>query len=296
MEVNSRVHLESLFNNAPEGQSRVDWHDFDLLLIKAQWGELALSEWGAQVLWYRPAGHRPVLWTTDSPAAKPKALRGGVPICWPWFGDHPTDAFLPAHGVARTAQWEISRKEMDDTSLFIELSPQEMPLWNTVELGLQIQASATALTLMLTSRNRGAADVEVSQALHSYLAISSRSKVEVTSLDGNKYADKLAGFDEFTQQGPLIFDQPVDRIYQSESAVLLRDEGWQRVLEVDKLASGSTVVWNPGEAGASIGDIGQRQYDQFVCFEAARTRQYDRQRLAPNESITLGTSLRVRSL
>lgn len=297
MNIDESIHLEALIASASDGVSRVEWHGFSIVIFKEQWGVLVLSEWGAQVLWYQPADQEhPLLWVTANPAPPPRPIRGGVPLCWPWFGDHPTEAFLPAHGVARTARWHITRKELETSSVFIELQPEEAPLWNSVEVSLQIQANDTALTLMLTSRNLGTETVELTQALHTYLAISSRANVQIHSLDNVKYADKLAGYKEFVQHGDVNFDQAVDRIYQSVETVYLHDQGWQRLLEVGKLASASTVVWNPAEAAERMADIGADQLDQFVCIESARTQQFDRQTLEAGESVTLGTCLKVINL
>jgi glucose-6-phosphate 1-epimerase len=297
MDTDEFIHLEALIASASDGVSREEWHGFSVVIFKEQWGVLVLSEWGAQVLWYQPAGQEhPVLWVTATPAPHPRPIRGGIPLCWPWFGDHPSEAFLPAHGVARTARWNITRKELEASSVFIELQPEETPLWNSVDVSLQVQANGSALTLLLASRNLGAEPVELTQALHTYLAISSRANVHIASLDNVKYADKLANYDEFVQQGDLHFDQAIDRIYQSVETVYLHDQGWQRLLEVGKLSSASTVIWNPADAGARMADIGADQVDQFVCVESARTPQFDRQTLAAGESVTLGTRLKVINL
>ncbi|MDO6563320.1 D-hexose-6-phosphate mutarotase [Amphritea sp. 1_MG-2023] len=285
--------LEQTISGYARGQTELQWHGYDLCVFKQSWGELVIALQGGQVLLFRPAGEQPLLWLTDQPAAG-GAIRGGVPLCWPWFAEPIDDASLPKHGVARTARWTLECVSMNAEGGCWRLLPPPS-LWHGLTLALEVTVEAGALSLALTSHNLTAQPIAMTQALHSYFAVSDSAQVELQGLDGLPVRDKLQGMQARLHHGAVMFPEATDVIFghDSETAVRLIDHGWQRVIGIQKQGSRSTVVWNPGAAAAEIGDVGIDQVSRFVCVEAACTRFYDRPWIDAGETQTLTTSFRV---
>jgi glucose-6-phosphate 1-epimerase len=231
---------------------------------------------GAQVMRWQPHGAEPVIWL--SPVAKlapGKSIRGGVPVCWPWFGPHPGDAAKPAHGYARTVAWEpVEAVALADgaTRLVFALRESEAtrthwPHHTPAELLLTI---GRELTVELLTRNEEAAPVVIGEALHTYFQVSDIGAIAVQGLDGCRYADKVRGFAHDTQQGAIRFSGEVDRVYVSGAAdCVIEDPGYRRAIRIAARGSRSTVVWNPWvEKAEKMGDLGEDGYRHMVCVES----------------------------
>ena len=283
--------LGTLLQDMPAGLQDACVQGFSLLLVKQSWGELVIARQGAQVLHYRPAGAAPVLWLSDCLKPAPAPLRGGIPLCWPWFAAHPSDASRPFHGLARTALWDISVQQNTDDGLSLSLKPCET-LVAGVEVRVQVKANQRALQLSLETRNGTASPLELTQALHSYLAVSDLSQVVLEGLQGCSYRDKLRQGAESHQHDALTITEPTDRIYFHDSVTQVQDTGWKRCLGITKSGSGSTVVWNPGAAARDMADIGLAQQPGFVCIEAANTC-LDSVQLQPGQRHCIGTTLSI---
>jgi glucose-6-phosphate 1-epimerase len=235
---------------------------------------------GAHVVAWRHGG-RDMLWCAATrPEGKP--LRGGIPVCWPWFGSHPDDLSRPSHGVARLRTWTIV--EQSAARIVMTLSEGTLSARLEVELGDNLRVS-------LTTGNNGTVPVAVSAALHTYLAVDDIGNVRVIGLDGATYADKLDGFARKVQQGNLQFTGETDRIYATAGPVRMTEGA--RCVEVDGAGtSGSTVVWNPWvETSARLGDMAPDDYRRMLCLETAWAGD-DARTLAPGASATLTTVLR----
>ncbi len=155
-------------------------------------------------------------------------------MCWPWFGAHPTDNSKPAHGVARTKTWEVI--EHGPAHVAMRFRHEELVARLDIALSYELRVS-------LTTRNDGAMTLPISAALHTYLAVEDIAGVSVSGLHGATYIDTLDGWARKIQQGTVIIDREVDRIYSASSARL--NEG-ARTLDVDGAGtSSSLVVWNP---------------------------------------------------
>ncbi|GGO87358.1 hypothetical protein GCM10011348_40360 [Marinobacterium nitratireducens] len=286
-----RQQIEALFSALPDGIHEQQLQNFELLLIKGSWGELALARQGAQVLHFRPAGEAPLLWISDCAKAPPAPIRGGVPLCWPWFGDHPSQAGQPAHGVARTARWDWRLQNAGADGVQLRAEPTRN-LWSGLEVGLEVRVRGSAIELLLESRNVAQQPVELTQALHSYLAVADVGRIEILGLRDCDYLDKLRDGRRASQDGELRVESALDRVYRHTGVTEVLDPVLQRRLRVAKSGSGSTVVWNPGVGAAGLSDVGMDQQPRFVCVEAANTG-LDPVRLAPGESRRIGTVLSV---
>jgi glucose-6-phosphate 1-epimerase len=235
--------------------------------------EIALS--GAQALRFRHAGEPPILWVSREASYAPgRPVRGGVPICWPWFGPHPSEPSKPAHGFARNQLWEVLASGESAAGLFIQLglsdSPATQALWpHRFRLDLMVTVGAS-LDLTLTAHNPGPAAYRFGGALHSYFTVGDVAQIQIHGLDGVSYLDQLSGATH-TQSGPVTIGAEVDRVYrETTAACVIEDLALGRRISVDKAGSRSTVVWNPwAEKARRLADLGDDEYPQFVCVETA---------------------------
>jgi len=256
--------------------------------------ELALN--GAQPLSFRHAGEPPILWVSRAAQyATGKPVRGGVPICWPWFGPHPDDPAKPAHGFARNQPWEVLETGPADDGAFIRLGLADnaatRALWPhpfRLELALTV---GPALNVALIAHNPGDAPFRFGGALHSYFAVGDVGQVQILGLDGTAYHDKVGG-GERRQSGPVTIAGEVDRVYRDTTATCtIVDPALGRRISVAKAGSHSTVVWNPWtEKAARLADLADDEYPQFVCVETALAEE-DSVELAPGASHTLRTTI-----
>lgn len=234
---------------------------------------------GGQVLSYVPAEGREgrdVLWV--SPPARlgtGKAVRGGIPVCWPWFGPHPSDPSQPAHGFVRTVPWNVARTAGTADAARVVLScpfpPDRRLAWaGRAELTLEV-ALTDRLRLTLATRNLSDEALPLTEALHTYLAIGDVDAVSVGGLDGHDYIDKLDRNLVKQQIGGIRFSAEVDRIYADAGPmVTVMDGAWNRRIQLTKDGSASTVVWNPWIAKSErLGDMGPDGYRRMVCVETA---------------------------
>lgn len=258
---------------------------------------------GAQVLAYQPAkAAQDLLYLSPlSRYGDRRAIRGGVPICWPWFGDDPSGTGRPAHGFARNRVWKlvtVRQKENDGIVLTMCLAKEEQDdtLWRcNYQLTMTIEIS-DQLTVSLTTENLDSECFVVSQALHTYFAVSDIQQTIVKELDGRRYLDKVENFCEKRQQGDVVFSGETDRIYlDSPDKLFIEDQGWSRRIAITTTGSRSTVVWNPWEKVSALTDMHPDAYRYFVCVETANAAS-DSITLAPGQSHTLCASYRIMPL
>jgi glucose-6-phosphate 1-epimerase len=242
---------------------------------------------GAQLLAWQPREEEPVIWVSPVARYEPGvAIRGGIPICWPWFGPHPTDPAQPQHGFARTAAWRVvavDRLYDDRTRLTLRLPdghgsatwPHETELLCMITVG-------RALELDLVTRNAGPAPITVSQAFHAYFRVSDYERVTVHGLEGCRFLDKVDG-GEGVQDRPLRLSGRTDRLFaESVRDIVLEDPGLGRAIRVARRNSHSAVVWNPGLDGASpASDFGPDGSRGMLCLETANAGP-DTVRLEPH--------------
>ncbi|GGX86883.1 hypothetical protein GCM10007160_12790 [Litchfieldella qijiaojingensis] len=282
------------------GQRQAEWAGRSLWLARESWGELAVSLQGAQVLHYLPyapaaAAGSPALddgwlWVTPTPQETPGAIRGGIPLCWPWFADEHTadespDRSGPLHGPARKAEWRLDATDEHEEGIELHLSPVDRLHTQLVPRAV-IQANAKRLHVELVTEHRGETPVKMSGALHSYFAVTDTHRCRIEGLAGARYLDKRQGFAEHIQQGELGIRGPLDRIFESNRVVML-DDGRRR-LRIAKQGSDSTVVWHPGDdlPSDTPADVARR----FLCIEAACTR-LDPVWLVPGAQHLLATTI-----
>ena len=239
--------------------------------------EAAIALQGAHVMTWQPRGQEPVLWLSRFGKFAPgKSIRGGVPICWPWFGPHAEDAKLPGHGFARTVMWEVlETRAQPDGATFIrfglietEATRAQWPHPSSAQLRVTVGAE---LKIELVTRNAGSAPFRIGEAFHTYFHISDVADTAIRGLEDCAYLDKVGGTTRKTQQGPIVIESEVDRVYlDTEADCLIEDRGLQRRIRIATKGSRSTVVWNPWiEKAEKMGDFGPEGYRGMVCVESA---------------------------
>ena len=250
---------------------------------------------GAHIMTFQPNGEQPVIWM--SPAAKlvqGKSIRGGVPICWPWFGAHASEPSFPAHGFARTAPWQVAASEAlpdGSTRIIFELPQNSIPpaQWPHSCRARFVATVGKTLTAELLTENTGNTAFEIGEALHTYFSISDVNALRITGMEGCTYLDKVGVAETRTQQGAIQIASEVDRIYiDTEADCLIEDRGLKRRIRIAKSGSRSNVVWNPWiEKSARMGDFGSDTgYRGMVCVESANAAS-NMVTLAPGETHSL---------
>lgn len=254
-------------------------------------GSVALL--GAHVMEWTPAGHQPVLFMSeDAVFEEGQPIRGGIPVCWPWFGGKEG---LPGHGFARLRFWALDRAtdSAGGVELEFRLHGTEAPGWpHPFELTLVVKMGST-LDVTLEMKHLGTSSVEITSALHTYLSVAAIEQTRVQGLAGAPYLDTIDGHQVKRQEGEVIFDREVDRIYTSEGAVQVLDRASPRTLAVSKSGSRATVVWNPWiEKSKRLTDLPDEAYHGFLCIEAANAGE-NVVRLDPQGKHRLGQVIRV---
>lgn len=236
-----------------------------------------ISVYAGQVLSFTPKGAADVLFVSDKAYyAAGKAIKGGVPICWPWFGADPEGKGRPAHGFMRNRMWEMwgSSENADGSTtvtLGVESSPETLAIWpHAFKLAMEITVGKT-LQLALVTQNTGDASFNITQALHTYFSVGDIAQTTVTGLEGTQYIDKAAGAGGAIkqQEGAVSIAAEVDRVYLGVPAELVIADGAQnRTIRITSSGNKTAVVWNPWvEITASMGDLQDDDYTRFVCVE-----------------------------
>lgn len=245
--------------------------DFPILRISTSLCTAEVSLYGAQVLQWTPTGQLPVIFMSPRAQFKAgKALRGGIPLCWPWFGKNQQDASLPSHGLARLSLWQLAASEElpDGTvKLTLALPPQqEMMPSGAVIMELGKELSISLLTLDVPRA------MPFSAAMHTYFAVSDYEKVAITGLEECAFTEFAAHAIPHSED-PLIPAGPIDRIYhpvQEGQEITIHDPAWQRSIRILRGGGSSVVVWNPGETQAEgMADLGAEAARGFLAVETA---------------------------
>jgi len=259
---------------------------------------------GGHILSFTPKGRRDLLWMSPaSPFAPGTAIRGGVPLCWPWFGAHATNPDLPLHGFARTADWKLESITADGPSrtlvtLSLADSSASHALWNhRFAVTLLVSIGAT-LEITLTTRNVDAAPFTISQAIHTYFNISHVDNVTITGYDGTRYIDKVGGANRPARQvGDIVINSEIDAVFQDNpGASDILDSGFKRRITIAKEGSNSAVVWNPWiEKAKKLSGYTPEAYKTMVCVETCNALE-DARTIQPGAAHSLKAIISASSL
>jgi len=260
-------------------------------------GEIYLH--GSHITQWRPTGHDEVLWRSSRAVYRSgKAIRGGVPICFPWFAgrtpaDHPDPSNAPSHGYARTTLWDVEDAAETDAGLAITLTTNIKPF------SIRYTASfGKTLSLAMQVENTSDEATHFEQALHSYFTVGQIRQVAVTGMENDRYINTVGGVnDNVDPTGQAItFEEETDQIYRSAATCTITDPALSRKIVIEKTGSGSTVVWNPWMGKAKgMSDFGDDEWPGMLCVETANIGDEGID-LAPGKTHTLAATIHVQGL
>jgi glucose-6-phosphate 1-epimerase len=246
--------------------------------ITNQFATVTLSTYGAHVLSYLPKGESEDVFFVSEQAVygQGKAIRGGVPVCWPWFAEDMAESGKKPHGFARNQPWNViaTKANQDGTteiSLALSHTEASLAIW-PYEFSLVLEVIVgESLQMTLTTENLSQQPFTITQALHTYLNVSDIHDIEIVGLDNMQYLDKLTDFSEQSQQGDISVEGEIDRVYLEPPAIVtLSDTPFGRDIVMTSTGNKTLVVWNPGpETVRQLSDIDAAAYKDFICIETA---------------------------
>lgn len=256
--------------------------------------------YGAQVTSWKPDGAEEVLFLSDqSHWREGQAIRGGIPVCFPWFREKADDPNAPKHGFVRTKEWHID--SIGETTngaaeaIFSTESDEVSKAWWPFDFHLEYRITlAQTLKLELEMKNTGQIPLCFEEALHSYFRVSDVARVRVTGLDRLQYLDNRDGNRKKTQAGDLLIAGQSDNAYQlADGTVEIVDPIFRRTLRTEKQNSSSTIVWNPWSEGAEgLADLGDSDWRHMLCVEGANILD-SAVSLLPGEAHTMTIAISV---
>jgi D-hexose-6-phosphate mutarotase len=273
---------------------------FIAIEVKTAFSTATIALQGAHVMTWQPRGEKPVIWLSSKAKFAPgKSIRGGVPLCWPWFGPHATESAYPGHGFARTMPWSLTdARKLPDGRARLEFAPvmddaarAQWPHASTVKYSVTV---GQELVVGLATKNTGNNPFTLGQALHTYFQIGDIRQASVAGLAGCAYIDKVDGGKRRKQKGAVTFSGETDRVYLGTAGCCgIVDPALKRTILITSTGSRSTVVWSPGkEKAAKMGDFGNRGEDRMLCVETANAAD-DVITLAPGETHRMTAQYRV---
>ena len=254
----------------------------EIVSITNKYASAKITTNGAHIFEYIPAGEKNLLWVSKKAFFAPgKPIRGGVPVCWPWFGASFVEG-RPSHGFVRKETWEISEiSELSSgaTKLVFTLD-SDMKQFEMSDFPFTVNMIFTVgkqLEMTLVMVNKGTEPVKIGCALHTYFAISDINKIVVSGLDQCSFFDYKQGAAKFegnVQQGDIKVTSEIDNVYYPASgSTEIVDPGWGRIITVEKSGSDSTVVWNPWvEKATTMEDYAPEEYTEMICVESANAK------------------------
>jgi glucose-6-phosphate 1-epimerase len=256
---------------------------------------------GAHVTHYEPAGEHAVLFTSPkSQFVAGKAIRGGVPVIFPWFGPRAGDPTAPEHGFARTAEWSVesvARADGGSIAVVLELEataatratwPHEFRIRHRIVFGSRLEMG-------LEVENRSSAFFTFEEALHTYLLVGDVREATVSGLAGATYIDKTDAMRRKTEPDESMqLRGATDRVFLgTRTACAVDDPVLGRRLVVEKSGSATTVVWNPWiEKATAMADLGSDAWQSMLCLETANAAD-DAVRLAPGDRHHMTAVVRI---
>lgn len=243
-------------------------------------GVVIVSLHGGQVLSWVPTGQKEVFWLSQSALPEPAAIRGGVPVCWPWFGKQGMPDGAMQHGPVRNLGWHVVQTSESRSGLRMTLAPgaaqgvTPLPYAAGLRLRLTIELGAT-LSMTLQTENLSADPFVLTQALHNYFLVGDVEQVRLHGVEGLQYASRVDGTIDNMQHTPFALQTACDSTFfnshtASPPGYRLVDPVWQREIGLTTEGSQSLVVWNPGERGAAaMADVPPTAWREFLCVEAS---------------------------
>jgi len=258
---------------------RFDKNRFGLtkLLITNEFSEAEIYLYGGNLTHFKPKGEKEVIFEGRKSEMDPdKTLHAGIPICWPWFGPHPTDETKPQHGFARNRLWQIKKVEQlhtGETQIVLGLNEDEETL-KLFAYSFSLELTFTVgkqLCIDLKTYNSSTKPFSFTQALHSYFFLSDIDNTTVHGVEKTPYIDATDHMKKKIETAPLHIDRVINRVYiPTDSRCEIIDTGAHRKITIEKEGSHATTIWNPGSHNG-LHDLPGDLYRKFVCIETVNT-------------------------
>jgi len=279
MNMTSAQQMNTQFGIKGQLQFREDSSGLIVAEISNPLATASLCLQGAHLMTWQPRGQAaPVVWLSrDAKLTAGKSIRGGAPVCWPWFGAHASEAGFPGHGYARTVPWRVVESGVESngaTRMTLRLmeSDKTRAQWpHACMLDLTVIVGET-LRMELVTENTGTTDFVIGEALHTYFRIGDIGAVRVKGLESCSYWDKVGSSTLRKQEGAISFTGETDRVYiNTASECVIEDDKLKRRIHISKSGSLSTVVWTPwADKASKMGDMGQPEgWREMLCVESA---------------------------
>ena len=247
----------------------IDFHGMPAIRWQGPDGASAVATLqGAHLVSWIPADREEQLYLSErSPFEAGRAIRGGVPVVFPQFGERGP---LAHHGFARTSRWRVAREEGGRVVFALESSADTLRLWpHAFALELAVKIGGARLEMQFYIRNTGTADFAFNAALHTYLRVSDNSGVQLEGLKGVRYVDRGSTATQVEMREAVTASEPIDRVYLAAPRETCLVEGKRRIA-ISQRGFPDTVVWNPGrERTAGMADMPPDGYQRMLCVEAA---------------------------
>jgi glucose-6-phosphate 1-epimerase len=256
---------------------------------------------GAHVTHWTPRGQRPVFFVSPKSLFAPgKAIRGGVPIIFPWFGARSDGKPGPAHGFARSMEWAIEGARLRNdgkVEITLALAPNDATRgfgYAAFHLRFRVTVGSD-LEMELETRNDAHEPLPYEEALHTYFSIADIHQASVSGLEGTTYIDKTDGFKrKKLGNEPVRVAKETDQVHLStKTTCVVHDPVWNRRIIIEKSGSNSTVVWNPWiDKTKGMSDMAPDDWKEMICVETSNAAD-DAVQLSPGASHTMTSSIRV---
>ena len=265
--------------------------DLPFITITNKYAEADICLYGAQITSFRPMRTTDVLWMSPySIFEKGKAIRGGIPVCFPWFGPHGSDSALPQHGFARTSMWEVTKVdtlEKGETYVSMQLKSSEetKAYWPHDFVAEMIFVIGDSLSVTLKVTNPSDSAISYTSALHTYFNLSAIENIKIAGLANTHYENQLDGNRYVQEEELLEVSEAITRHYfDTEADCNIHDPYFKRDIRIAKEGSKCSTVWNPGaEVCEQMSDMPNDGHETFVCLETVN-KINDQIDLAPGES------------
>lgn len=302
------IHTQHANNKTEIGAGIVQYEDengLKFLSIENAHASATVALQGGHVMHWQPkSAAQPVLWlSSNARYTEGRSIRGGIPICWPWFGAHPTDSSYCPHGFARVIPWKVletSTLVNGATRLLLEMTHTdvtEKQLSYAYRFALAINIGETLRLEMMTT-NLAGHPFMIGEAFHTYFNVSDVENIQVTGLENLVFSDKVAGYERNVQHGPVKFNSEFDRVYlNSRRDCVIHDAGYSRKIRVTKSCSHTTIVWTPwGEKASQMADMGAtNEWRKMICVESANAME-NSVTIYPNETHAMVTEYSLEAL
>jgi glucose-6-phosphate 1-epimerase len=260
-------------------------------------GEIYLH--GAHITSWKPAEHQEAFFlSSKSRWENGQAIRGGIPVCFPWFGAKADDPKAPNHGFVRTKSWQLGSIAQNGHDVVVGLvteSDEATKKWWPADFRLVLRATfGKQLGLELTLTNTGKAPLQFEEALHAYFRVGNVETVRIRIPDALRYIDKTDSFREKTQFDDISISSETDRVYlHTREEIQVEDTELKRRIVINKQNSLNTVIWNPwSQKARALSDLGPDEWPQMLCVEPSNVAEAS-VHVAPGDQHTLSVQVRI---